>query len=277
MENTQAAYFDVSDFEAEVLRKSHATPVVVDFWAPWCGPCRVLGPVLERLAAEAGGAWTLAKVNTDELPEPSMRYGIRGIPAVKLFMEGEVMAEFTGALPEPDVRRWLDAVLPNPTKERLALARQALEDGDRSEAQTLLEDVLREQPDHAEAHVLLAQTLAFDDPERALALTEEAGFVGPALAQTKEAVQTLARLMELGGRPDALSDEPGRDAYLAAVGALKRHDFDAALERLIEVIRTDRYYDDDGARKAAIALFTLLGPQHEATRQHRRTFDMALY
>ena len=277
MENTQTAHFDVSDFEAEVLRKSHKTPVVVDFWAPWCGPCRVLGPVLERLAAEAGGAWTLAKVNTDELPEPSMRYGIRGIPAVKLFMEGEVAAEFTGALPEPDVRRWLDEVLPNPIKERLALAQQALEEGDRAKAQALLEDVLREQPDHAEAQVLLAQTLAFDDPERALALTEEAGFVGPALAQTKEAVQTLARLMELGGRPDQLPDEPGRDAYLAAIDALKRHDFDAALERLIEVIRTDRYYDDDGARKAAIALFTLLGPQHEVTRRHRRTFDMALY
>lgn len=277
MENTQAARFDVSDFEEDVLRKSHETPVVVDFWAPWCGPCRVLGPVLERLALEGEGAWTLAKVNTDEQPELSRRYGIRGIPAVKLFVDGDVAGEFTGALPEPDVRRWLDDVLPNPNKERLTAAQQALQEGDREQAQALLEEVLREEPDHAEAQVLLAQTLAFDDPERALALVEEAGFVGPALAQTKEAIQTVTRLIAQRSTPDVLPDEPGRDAYLAAIDALKRHDFDGALERFIEVLRTNRYYDDDGARKACIALFTLLGPQHPATRKHRRTFDMALY
>ena len=277
MENTQTARFDVSDFEKDVLQKSHETPVVVDFWAPWCGPCRVLGPVLERLADAAGEAWTLAKVNTDEQPEPSMRYGIRGIPAVKLFVNGEVVSEFTGALPEPAVRRWLDEALPNANKERLAAAQDALQKGDRAQAQTLLEDVLREEPNHAEAQILLAQTLAFDDPEQALALVEKAGFARPALEQTKEAIQTLARLVELSGRPEALPDGPGRDTYLAASDALKQHDFDAALERFIDVLRTDRYYDDDGARKACIALFTLLGPQHPATRKHRRTFDMALY
>ena len=277
MENTQAARFDVSDFEEDVLRRSHETPVVVDFWAPWCGPCRALGPVLERLADEAGGAWALAKVNTDEQPEPSMRYGIRGIPAVKLFVRGDVVDEFTGALPEPAVRRWLGEALPNPNKERLAAAQQALQAGDREQARTLLEAVLREAPDHAEAQVLLAHTLAFDDPERALGLVDDVGFVGPALAQTKEAIQTVARLVERGRTPDDFADEPGRDVYLAAIDALKRRDFDGALERFIEVIRLNRYYDDDGARKAAIALFTLLGPQHDATRTHRRTFDMALY
>ena len=277
MENTQTARFDVSDFEKDVLQKSHETPVVVDFWAPWCGPCRVLGPVLERLADAAGEAWTLAKVNTDEQPEPSMRYGIRGIPAVKLFVNGEVVSEFTGALPEPAVRRWLDEALPNANKERLAAAQDALQKGDRAQAQTLLEDVLREEPNHAEAQILLAQTLAFDDPEQALALVEKAGFARPALEQTKEAIQTLARLVELSGRPEDLPDGPGRATYLAATDALKQHDFDAALTHFIDVLRTDRYYYDDGARKACIALFTLLGPQHPATRKHRRTFDMALY
>ena len=277
MENTQTARFDVSDFEKDVLQKSHETPVVVDFWAPWCGPCRVLGPVLERLADAAGDAWTLAKVNTDEQPEPSMRYSIRGIPAVKLFVNGEVISEFTGALPEPAVRRWLDEALPNANKERLAAAQGALAAGKRKQAQTLLEDVLRDTPDQAEAQVLLAQTLAFDAPERALALVDKAGFAGPALEQTKEAIQTLARLIELSGRPEALPEGPGRTAYIAATDALKQHDFDAALTQFVDVLRTDRYYDDDGARKASIALFTLLGPQHAATHKHRRTFDMALY
>jgi putative thioredoxin len=103
----------VSDpFQAQVLDKSHEKPVVVDFWAPWCGPCRVLGPTIEKLARESGGAWRLVKINTDKHPALMQRYGVRGIPAVKLFVGGEVTAEFTGALPEPQLRRWLGEHLP---------------------------------------------------------------------------------------------------------------------------------------------------------------------
>ena len=100
-------------FQTAVLDKSHEKPVLVDFWAPWCGPCRVFSPTIEKLARESGGRWRLVKINSDAHPELARRFQIRGIPAVKMFVDGAVAAEFTGAMPEPDLRRWLDAHLPS--------------------------------------------------------------------------------------------------------------------------------------------------------------------
>lgn len=99
-------------FNEDVIETSRTKPVLVDFWAPWCAPCRVLGPTLERLAKESGGSWRLVKINADSHPQLVRQYGIRGIPAVKLFVDGEVVDEFVGALPERAVRQWLDKALP---------------------------------------------------------------------------------------------------------------------------------------------------------------------
>ncbi len=268
--------YDVHDFQQDVIEASRTKPVLVDFWAPWCGPCKQLGPVLEALDEDMD-SWSLVKVNTDENPDVARKYGIRGIPAVKLFHKGNVIAEFTGALPERAVRDWLDEHLPTESKSRRENARKALRNGDTEEAEQLLWSLLDENPDDAETKVLLAQALAFRDPKRANALADEADIADPELRQVRDAVQTIARLIALADHPDELSDAPVRDTYLNAIQALSDAEYDTALNHFIEVVREDRAYDDDGARRACVALFSLLGPEHSATQKHRRTFDMALY
>jgi len=268
--------YEVSDFRSDVIDASYDTPVVVDFWAPWCGPCRQLSPVLESMA-EAADDWTLVKVNTDEHPSEARQYGVRGIPAVKLFVDGTVEAEFTGAQPKRPIQQWLDEHLPSEAKTRIQQAKKALDAGDDAEAEQQLWPVLEDDPDHPDAQVLMARALAFRDPKRAKALADAADVADPALRQTRESVQTIARLVDLADDPDALPDAPGRDDYRAAIEALAEEDFDTAVQHFIDVVRAHRDYDDDGARKACIALFTLLGPEHPVTQNHRRTFDMALY
>jgi putative thioredoxin len=275
LQSTKAMSFEVSDFQEDVIEKSRETPVLVDFWAPWCGPCRVLGPVLEKLAGEANGQWTLAKLNTDQNPEVSMQYGIRGIPAVKLFVDGEVVDEFVGALPEYAVKQWLEKALPSENKQRVEQAQAALDADNPELAEALLRQVLDEEPNDPKAQILMAQVLLFRDPEQAAELARSAAFAGPAFVQTQEAVQTITRLLDLDASD--LPEEDGKTAYLAARDALARRAFDDALAQFIQVIRTNRYFDDDGARKACLALFNLLGEQHPITRKHRPAFNMSLY
>lgn len=269
--------FEISSFETDVLQASHDQPVLVDFWAPWCGPCRTLGPVLERLAREPETSWTLAKVNTDEHSQLAQQYNVRGIPAVKLFVDGQVEAEFTGALPEHQIRTWLDEHLPTEDKKALAQAKALLAKGQRSEAREILETIVADEAETDEAETLLAGLVVFTAPDRAEALVEGTDVADPDLLQTKEAVGIIARLLRLYQTPDDIPAGDVQLTYVQAIEALTRQDFDAALERFIEVVRQDRSYDDDGARKACVALFTLLGREHPLTKKHRRAFDTSLY
>src|SRR5438445_3757703 len=208
------------DFEREVLERSKTVPVVVDFWAPWCAPCRALGPVLERLAHEHAGAFVLARVNVDEAPAVSQAFGIQSIPAVKGFRDGALVAEFIGAQPEAAVRQFLTAVLPSHA-DRLARAGEAkAAAGDAAGAAAAFHEALTHEARHPRALLGLARLrAAAGEAAEALALL---GRVPPGAAVAREAERFAA---ELRTRAEASADEPALRARLAADPA----DLDARL------------------------------------------------
>jgi len=265
---------DVQNFEEDVVKASHERPVVVDFWAPWCGPCRVLGPIIEKLAAEQPDIWTLVKVNTDEHQELSTRYDIRGIPAVKLFSGGEVIDEFTGSLPESAIRQWLEKALPSRAKELLGKAMSHFDAGAPQLARPLLEEALELEPVNPVAAGLMASILVFDDPVRAVELAETGKTGESSIAQLANSVIEFATLVaeEL---PD--DSENGAQEYGEAIIALRDSRVEDAIPLLIEVLQKNRYLKDDAARRLGVSVFTLLGPHHPVALAFRRTFDMWLY
>jgi putative thioredoxin len=268
--------YDTDNFAADVLERSRQIPVLVDFWAEWCGPCKMLGPVLEKLAAQSNGRWTLAKVNTEEHQDVAAKYSIRSIPNVKLFVDEKVAAEFVGALPETMVQQWLRKNVPSRFRNDIDHAEHMLIHGDIGEAQKILESVVQSDPENDEARVLLARILLFSDQQEAARLVENITH-GAEAFDAAEAIRTILSLFEKSSHAETLSESPNKLVYLGAIEKLRSTDFAAALQKFIDVIRDERYYDDDGARKACIAIFKLLGEDHDTTKKFRREFSRSLY
>jgi putative thioredoxin len=276
MKEMKMGNYEVSDFEQEVIRRSHLIPVVVDFWAEWCAPCRVLGPVLERLADKNKERWILAKVDTERHQDLASQYAVRSIPTVKLFVDGKVANEFTGALPEHMVVQWLDRSLPNKLRKEVERAQGFLDAGKTFEAQAVLNKVLQQDPGNEDARVALAGTYVKASPKKAVEMVEgieEHSKNFPLV----DAIRNFAALMEKLNHPDSLAESEMKPLYLEAIRALADHEYEKALEGFIEVIRADRYYDEDGSRRACIAIFKLLGEEHATTQTYRRSFSSALY
>ncbi len=264
----------VNSFTADVLNASHQQPVLVDFWAPWCGPCRMVSPILDRLATEAQGRWLLVKVNTDSEQQLATEYKIQGIPAFKLFKDGEVIAEKVGALGESDFRAWLETHVPSVERKIILEAIDARAQGDIMRAKALVQQVLEKQPTHTEALLLSAELALPEAPDRAEELLADLGD-DMALADRIDAVETLARLLQLD--VSAFVDSPGYKHFGAATEALRGHDYNAAAIAFIALVKTDRTFADDLGRRGCLALFRWLGEGHVVSAEHRGHLASALF
>ncbi len=271
-------------FQREVMERSHEVPVVVDFWAPWCAPCRMLGPVLESLAQEFGGRFILAKLNTDENPRLAAQFGIQGIPAVKAFKNGRVVAEFVGAQPRPTVRKFIEQLLPNELDAKVAKGRRLLAAGKFSEADATFQEVLSGQPDHPAALLGRAQALlGLGQDEVALKLLNQVPVATPEGAEAARLRAQVALRQGAGNGDEAglkarLAENPAdlEARYQLASLLASRQRYEEALEHFLEVIRRDRKFRNGDARQAMLHIFELLGDQ-PLTRTYRNKLASVLF
>jgi putative thioredoxin len=280
---------DQQNFMADVIEASQQVPVIVDFWAPWCGPCKQLGPMLEKLVRQAGGLVKLVKINVDENQEIAAQLRVQSIPMVYAFKDGRPVDAFSGALPESQLKTFIDRLLGGakpPLEAALDEAQALLDGGDAAGAAALFRQIQAEDPgnDAAIAGVLRA-TLAMGDidtvaeiiaalPPDMLAKSEVAAAVSA--FELEQQTADSGDLDELKQKVEAApADHQARLDYAVALYGAHRNE--EAIDELIEIIRRDRNWNDEAARKQLLKVFEALGPTHELTASGRRLLSSVLF
>ncbi|WP_019366834.1 MULTISPECIES: thioredoxin [Pseudomonas] len=278
----------LENFEQKVMEQSFNTPVLVDFWAEWCAPCKVLMPMLASITESFGGALHLAKVNCDIEQELVMRFGIRSLPTVVLFKDGQPVDGFAGAQPESAVRAMLEPHVQAPAPEAenpLDAAQLLFDEGRAGEAEAVLKQLLSEDNTNAPALILYARCLAergeLDEAETVLgAVTGDDH--KQALAGAKAQLTFLRQAASLPDAADLkarLAQDPSDDeaTYQLAVQQLARQQYEAALDALLKLFMRNRTYGEDLPRKTMVQVFDLLGNEHPLVATYRRRLYQALY
>jgi putative thioredoxin len=275
---------DQSNFQQTVIEKSMSTLVLVDFWAEWCNPCRILKPMLEKLAEEYQGKFLLAKVNTEQNQELAGQFGVRGIPNVKAIYNGVLVDEFSGALPEAEVRAFIERNLPSPADELLIRAGAQRDAGDLAGALTSLAEASKLDPKNEAIRIEAADILLDQgEAEEAKRLLDS---LSPLTRMEERASQIIAKAnFALGGQAGgdeaalraALDADPAdMDSRLKLANLLIANGRHAdGMDELLEMVRRDRTWNDDAARKTLLSVFSLLGA-HPLVAQYRRKLASAL-
>jgi putative thioredoxin len=274
------------NFVQTVIEKSRQVPVLVDFWADWCAPCKNLMPILSKLAVEYGGKFCLVKVNTDEQQGLAMHFGIRSLPTVKLFRDGQPVDEFMGALPEQAVRQFLDRHVGDEVEMFLEQIDHLIAEGDSANAEAALGQALQQLPDDARVLLKLAG-LRLDNGD-AEGARELYGRLTPEQLDTPAAKSLEARFALSERASDAPAESELRAAIEREPNDLKardqlsavlyaRNDIEGAMEQLLEIVKRDRAWEEDSGRVQLLKMFEALGNANPAVQKYRRKLAVSLY
>lgn len=273
------------NFEAEVLKKSFEVPVVVDFWAPWCGPCQQLGPVLEKLAREYAGKFLLAKADIEAEQQIAMAFGIQQIPLVVAFRDGQVVNEFAGVMPEEQLRQWLQTFLPSPAETAMTEGLK-LEATDPQAAEAKFREALNLEPKADAIKIALARVILTqnrdEEVRRLIAQLEERGFLEPDAQHIKDQLELRATAAESGGveeaRKTAAANPNDLTLQIALADALAvagKHV--EALELCLSLIAKDKAGIGPQAKDAMVKILGMLGASSDLAGEYRRKLATAWY
>ncbi|MGB9668753.1 MAG: thioredoxin [Anaerolineales bacterium] len=264
------------DFQYKVLEHSYQSPVVVDFWAEWCSPCKILTPILEKLAIEAQGAFRLAKINVDQNSNLSVRMGVHSIPHVKAIKNGQMVGEFVGIQPEARIREFIKNIIPNPADLWIEKGDHFYQIGDFNEAASAYRQALDIQPENSRALLGLAKSLIRQNKfEKAKEILQS--FPASKEYVSAEIILPLVNALLAPQQPEDTIEDVNEAAYVHGLRLIKKGNYFAALDGFLEILRQDKHFHHDQLKNVILGILEILGDEHPDTRYYRQELASILF